>query len=323
MGSEGCLYFTRLTVREDDVYLPLPKLMLARFANAAREIGEIQDILKTYRERFGVDLIEELKNPAEVKTDKRIVETGMYAAFAFFLENIGYIKPTCVAFYSSGIAPALVFSRSLTMDSYLEQLAAFHSENRRAYEETGERCGLAQVRLQSAPEENLIEFIQGVLREQGLTGKVFFKDRLHRSTCNVAGDREGVTKVLTSVCSRFSSIAGQKPQIYPSPSAHLPFYDHAGLKELLKPVIFAPPRFRLIGIQGEEYSPETDSLEDLRQLVSNAALGPINTGNVVGTAAKYAKRFVVVGSPRGASVFDRAVKLAGYPGAEIAAQTEL
>jgi hypothetical protein len=312
---EACVYFTRLTVSEDGLYLPLPHDYRAQFLAACSHIPTIRTILRAYADRFAIDLLTELVSPTKHSIDKRVLEAGMYAAFAFFLENRYNFVPSALAFYSSGIAPALMFAKALSPDDYLARLAPFHSANRAAYLAVEKRFALAQTRLESDANEDLEPFVERALDDDMLKARVYIKDRRHRHTLLLAGIRSEVEKVRKMAMEAFTSVARQNPKLVDTSSAHLPLYDHAPLEAMLENIRFDIPRFAFIGIDGETLLSGTRDQAAMRRVVRHAAMGFMDTGKVVKEAAKFSNRTVVVGSPFGTRVLDR-THLGGYPLAE-------
>jgi hypothetical protein len=314
-SMEACVYFTRLTVSEDGLYLPLPHDCRVQFLAACPHIPTIRTILCAYADRFAIDLLTELVTPTKHNIDKRVLEAGMYAAFAFFLEDRYHFVPSALAFYSSGIAPALMFAKALSPDDYLARLAPFHSANRAAYLAVEKRLTLAQTRLEADITEDLESFVERALDDELLKTRVYIKDRRHRHTLLLAGVRSDVEKVRKMAMEAFSSVARQSPKLVDTSSAHLPLYDRAPLEAMLENIRFDIPRFTLIGIDGQTLFSGTRDQAAMRRVVSHAAMGFMDTGRVVREAAKLSNRTVVVGSPFGARVLDR-THLGGYPVAE-------
>lgn len=312
---EACVYFTRLTVSEDGLYLPLPHDCRAQFLAACPHIPAIRTILRAYADRFAIDLLTEWVTPTKHSIDKRVLEAGMYAAFAFFLENRYNFLSSALAFYSSGIAPALMFAKMLSPDDYLATLAPFHCANREAYLAVEKRFALAQTRLESDADEDLESFVERALEDDMLKTRVYIKDRRHHHTLLLAGIRSEVEKVRKMAMEAFTSVARQNPKLVDTSSAHLPLYDRAPLDAMLENIRFDIPRFALIGIDGEALLSGTRDQAAMRRVVRHAAMGFMDTGKVVKEAAKFSNRIVVVGSPFGTRVLDR-THLGGYPIAE-------
>lgn len=308
------LYFTRLTVSEDGVYLPLPSDYLGAFCAASREIPAVRAILDAYAKCLSVDLLRELERPYSSGIDRRVLEAGMYAAFAFYLEAAFGLRPRALAFYSSGVAPALMFARALSPVDYIEKLAPFHSANRKAYVAVEKCFSLAQARLEAKPDEDLESFVEALLKRS--RDIAFIKDRRHRHTLLIAGEKEAITRVCQTVAQAFASVA-QNPKVVETSSAHLPLYDRSPLEAMLKQVVFDPPHFQLIGIDGERIEAGCDNQDDLRRVVYQAAFGFLDTGRVVRKAAQISSKLLVIGSRFGARVLDR-VHLGGYPKPELA-----
>ena len=311
------LYFTRLTVSEDGVYLPLPSDYLGAFCAASREISAVRAVLDAYASCLSIDLLREMQGRYSSGVDRRVLEAGMYAAFAFYLEASLGLHPRALAFYSSGIAPALMFARALSPVDYIEKLAPFHSANRRAYVAVEKHLALAQARLEAEQDEDLESFVEALLNTSSNKDNIFIKDRRHRHTLLIVGEKEALTRVCQTVAQAFVSVAQRVPKVVDTSSAHLPLYDRAPLEAMLKQVVFDPPRFQLIGIDGERVAAGCDNQRDLRRLVYQAAFGFLDTGRVVREAAQISSKLLVIGSPFGARVLDR-VHLGGYPKAELA-----
>jgi len=304
-------------VSEDGVYLPLPAERFEEFSAVALEIPSVRGILDAYSSCLSIDLLQEMQHPHSSGIDRRILETGMYAAFAFYLEARFGLRPRALSFYSSGVAPALIFSESISPIGYLENLAPFHSANRHAYVAV-ERClSIAQTRLEAEPDEDIEAFVETLLKESGGGHSVFIKDRRHKHTLLVAGEKEAIALVRERVGEAFPSVARRAPKLVDTSSAHLPLYDRAPLEEVLSHVAFDRPRFKLIGIDGDSVEAGCASQGDLRRLVHRAAFGFMDTGRVVRKASADADRLIVVGSPFGARVLDR-THLGGFLKAELA-----
>jgi hypothetical protein len=321
-----CFYLTRLTVSEDGAYLPAPDGFHDWFTAEAPAIAEVNSILRAYHDILHVDLLGELKQGdcSAFPGDKRTIEAGIYAAAAHFLEKVLNLEPSCVAFYSSGVAPALIYTNVVSARAYLADILPFHVANRRAYAEAGEKFNIAQVRLEVAPNEDLESFIISAIRSPRFADRVYVKDRRHHHTILIAGDEVLVKALNELACSAFPSAGLRNPRVNRTSSAHLPFYDCARLVRLLDHATFHPPRVPLIGVSGEEVPAGADDQKILRDLVVNAAAGFLDTGRVVRTAAKYATTIRVVGSALGARVLRR-TGIGGYPTAlsaiELAMQT--
>lgn len=247
----ACIYFTRLTVSEDGLYLPVPHECRSRFLTAYSDVPAIRAIHRAYADCFGLDLLDEMQFPAAKDIDRRILEAGMYAAFAFFLEHSCNLHPKALAFYSSGIAPALMFAHVLSPAAYLTTLAPFHAANRAAYVAVEKRLHLAQTRLEADSGEDLESFVECALADPALKSRVYIKDRRHRHTLLVAGIRPEVERLRSMAMQAFASVASQNPKLVDTSSAHLPLYDHAPLRAMLDDVRFGVPRFTLIGIDGQ------------------------------------------------------------------------
>lgn len=312
---KACIYFTRLTVSEDGIYLPLPHDCRASFINACPHIPAIRTILRAYADMFAIDLLAEWTTPTKHSIDRRVLEAGMYASFAYYLEERHNVLPSALAFYSSGIAPALMFAKAISPHDYLANLAPFHSANRTAYVNAESRFELAQTRLESDVNEDLESFVEHALDEESLKARVFIKDRRHHHTLLVAGSRAEVERVRRMAMDAFASVAHQSPKLVDASSAHLPLYDRAPLEALLETIRFNAPRFPLIGIDGSTLLSSNADQTAMRHVVQHAAMGFMNTGKVIKEAAQLSNRMIVVGSPFGIRVLDR-THLGGYPVAE-------
>jgi hypothetical protein len=307
MCASDCLYFTRLTVSEEAAYLPAPAGFHEWFITEAPLIPEVAAILRAYDAILHVDLFAELKNDGSspFPGDKRTVETGIYAAAAHFLEKVLNLQPCCVGFYSSGVAPALIYTSVVSPEEYLSNILPFHVANRTAYVRAGEEHHIAQVRLEAAPDEDLEAFVVDTLRSPQFENRVYLKDRRHHHTVLIAGDEVLVRAVCRLTCLAFPSAGLRNPRVNETSSAHIPFYDSAPLVRLLDHATFHPPRVRLIGVSGEEVPAGTEDQRVLRDLIVNAATGFLDTGRAVRTAAKYVTGIRTVGSALGARVLRR------------------
>jgi hypothetical protein len=317
-ASGACFYFTRLTVFEDGEYFPTDATFRERLIATGPRIPQVRRILEAYREIKGVDLFEEIRNPSSSNEDKRMYETGIYAAAAYLLESDLGLIPECLAFYSSGVTPVLIFSGIVSAQGYLRYIYPFNERNRECYDEAGRRLPLAQVQFKGDPADDVEGFLMSIIREQGLEKRVYLKDRRHHHTTMIGGLADDVLHVAQSVRARFPSIARQAPVVRRNiVSAHMPFYDPQPVARLLDGMQFSPPRYPIIGPCGEEIEAGCTDQEVLRNLVVDAAVALLDTGKVVRTAAKYASRTLVVGTTLGAGVLDRAV-IGGYPPGEMA-----
>jgi hypothetical protein len=259
-------------VSEDGRYLPLPDECRRRFLTGCSDVPAVNAIHRAYADCFGVDLLDEMQFPAAKDIDRRILEAGMYAAFAFFLEHSCNLHFKALAFYSSGVAPALMFAHVLSPAAYLTTLAPFHAANRAAYVAVEKRLQLAQTRLEADSGEDLELFVECALADLALKSRVFIKDRRHRHTLLVAGIRPAVERLRSMAMQAFASVASQNPKLVETSSAHLPFYDHAPLQAMLDNIRFGVPRFTLIGIDGQILLAGSDDQAAMRRLVARKSL---------------------------------------------------
>jgi hypothetical protein len=313
-----CFYFTRLTVYDDGRYFPTEETFRDWFLSESVRLSEVREILDGYRELLGKDLYEEIQRPASKSADRRAFETGIYAAAAHFLEKEVGLSPSCLAFYSSGVTPVLLFTGIVSVHDYLRHILPFNERNREAYAEAGKRLKLAQVHFKGDPDDDVEGFLVTTIQERGLEGRVYLKDRRHHHTTMIGGLEADVLEVRKLACERFPAIARRAPVPRSDiVSAHLPFYDPQPLVGLLDGVQLSPPRHRIVGPVGEVIPAGCADQAVLRRLIVDSAMALLDTGQVVRTAARYASRLYVVGTRLGAGVLAR-TSIGGYPAAELA-----
>ncbi|SFI25140.1 hypothetical protein [Bradyrhizobium sp. Gha] len=306
VARRPCLYFTRLTVSEEGAYFPADARARTQLISESRDIPAVAELLDGYRDILDVDLFGELNSFASPRADKRAFETGIYAAAAYCFERSSGVSPTCLAFYSSGVAPALLFSGVVSPSTYLRELLPFHDRNRECYAASACKVRLAQVRLEGDCDEDIETFIAETIRKHAFERRVYLKDRRGLHTTLIGGEEKPVLLVREAVCEQFPSVLRRGAVLrLNEASAHLPFYDTGPLVQMLDGMRLSPPRFTLIGVAGERVPAGCGDQEVLRNLVIEAALGLLDTGRALRVAAEAADQLVIIGSRRGAYLLER------------------
>jgi hypothetical protein len=297
-----CIYFSRLTVDEEQAFWPSRIDVLKRVLTETRHDQRIRDIRSAFEaqiQRDPFDLTRKYSSGTDIMTN-RLQQMALFLITAHYLEDVLGIRPACISFYSSGVQPAFVYAGCVSIADYFSHVLPLVHENRVLIEEAGRKHCLVECLLAGADDNDVESCIRAAIVEMGYADRVFIKDVRDRSAVLIAGFNDEVVQVRSHVSDAFAAVAAKERRVHRTDGAHIPLYERAAFASLRAWGGLSHPRVPIVGTCGEVLRPGDGKC--VISILRDAVGGPMNTFQTLYQARQLSDSIAVVGSELGAKV---------------------
>lgn len=294
-------YFTRLTVDSDKGYYPSSLSLLDKFSYEALNIKEIMNIVDIYEEKFGYNILKEIKEN-RILEDVELAKQFQWVLFlclSLYFERVNKVEVNSVGFYSAGVIPAYFFSGILDFEQ------AFFQANSIFVKIFENICGIAQENplyeslLISSENEDLLSKCEEFIRSHDFGEKLFIKDVKSKNIILLAGFSDAfdfVNKAIILKKYPFENIKIKSTKKRNVNAAHLNLIEKNMFEDLLGEMVFNSPRVHVVGTQGQVIKPLCENKKLMKEVFLNALLSEMNTFNAIKKILLLSPRICLIGS---------------------------